>query len=257
MVQAVNTKAILTLAAVIRRPSLLVPHVSVDNISQLDYAALKRYAGIQAIIFDKDNTLTAPYAQGVTAHPLAQLGLQHAIDVFGKDRVAILSNSAGTMADDGPDFTQALAIEVAMGISVIRHEEKKPGGLQDVLKHFDLQQQTNTSSASSASASASCLCMVGDRLLTDVVFGNLHGMLTVHTLPLLRGRENRQVDNWTASLIRPVENALLYNSCSLFGGRRRFRLLPNQPPAHAHWPGPGVHSLKLLPPKGPTIEEKK
>lgn len=248
MVQAVNTKAILTLAAVVRRPSLLVPHVSVDNISQLDYAALKRYAGIQAVIFDKDNTLTAPYAY--TTHSLAQIGLQHAIEVFGKDRVAILSNSAGTLADDGPnDFAQALAIEAAMGIAVIRHEEKKPGDcLQDVFKHFDLQQQPSS------------LCMIGDRLLTDVVFGNLHGMLTVHTLPLLRGRENRKVDNWTACLIRPVENALLYRNSnnSVFGGqqqRRRF-LLPSRPPAHAHWPGPEVHSLKLLPPKGPSSSSR-
>lgn len=35
------------------------------------------------------------------------------------------------------------------------------------------------------------LCFVGDRLLTDVVFGNLHGMLTVHTQPLTLTGDNR------------------------------------------------------------------
>lgn len=35
------------------------------------------------------------------------------------------------------------------------------------------------------------LCFVGDRLLTDVVFGNLHGMLTVHTQPLTLKGDNR------------------------------------------------------------------
>ena len=35
------------------------------------------------------------------------------------------------------------------------------------------------------------LCFVGDRLLTDVVFGNLHGMLTVHTRPLTLKGDNR------------------------------------------------------------------
>lgn len=35
------------------------------------------------------------------------------------------------------------------------------------------------------------LCFVGDRLLTDVVFGNLHGMLTVHTRPLTLEGDNR------------------------------------------------------------------
>ena len=33
--------------------------------------------------------------------------------------------------------------------------------------------------------------MVGDRLLTDVVFGNLHGMLTVHTQPLTLEGDNK------------------------------------------------------------------
>jgi phosphatidylglycerophosphatase GEP4 len=236
MVQAVNTKAIWTLAAVVRRPLLLVPHVSVENVSQLDYAALQRHAGIRAIVFDKDNTLTAPYQ--TSTHELAQYGLQQAIQVFGRERVAILSNSAGTMSDDGPDYKDALAIEAAMGIAVIRHQEKKPGGLHEVLQHFDLL-ESSTSSHPVVGAS-SRICMVGDRLLTDIVFGNLHGMLTVHTLPLLRdGRENAKVDNWTARLIRPVENALLYNS--VLG--RRF-LLPNRPD-HAHWQGSDVHSLKL------------
>lgn len=32
---------------------------------------------------------------------------------------------------------------------------------------------------------------MGDRLLTDVVFGNLHGMLTVHTQPLTLKGDNR------------------------------------------------------------------
>lgn len=35
------------------------------------------------------------------------------------------------------------------------------------------------------------LCFVGDRLLTDVVFGNLNGMLTVHTRPLTLEGDNR------------------------------------------------------------------
>lgn len=44
------------------------------------------------------------------------------------------------------------------------------------------------------------LCFVGDRLLTDVVFGNLHGMLTFHTRPLsLKG------DNLTAVVFRFLE----------------------------------------------------
>ncbi|CAM9856682.1 unnamed protein product, partial [Discosporangium mesarthrocarpum] len=35
------------------------------------------------------------------------------------------------------------------------------------------------------------LCVIGDRLLTDIVFGNLHGMLTIHTRPLTLDGDNR------------------------------------------------------------------
>jgi len=59
--------------------------------------------------------------------------------------------------------------------------------------------------------------MVGDRLLTDVVFGNLHGMLTVHILPLCTGKENKN-DNTIAKVIRSVENKIMYGNW--WGGRK-------------------------------------
>lgn len=211
MVQAINTKAIFTLASVIRRPSLLVPHVSVATVSALDFARLKEAAGVEAVLFDKDNTLTAPYDNSL--HPDAEYGLQEALRVFGKHKVAILSNSAGT--PDDPGFKAAMAIETQLGISVVRHKEKKPGGINEVLQHFSLER-------------SELLCIIGDRLLTDIVFGNLYGMLTVHTLPLCSGNENAN-DNWTAKLIRPVENRVLY-------GRVGRSLLPARN-SHVRWPG--------------------
>lgn len=214
MVQSVNSKAILTLASVIRRPALLVPHLSVSTVSQINYDALKTCAGIEGVIFDKDNTLTAPY--GSSVHPDASEGLLRVLEVFGKDRVAILSNSAGTVQED-PGFHDAVWIEQSMGISVIRHKEKKPGGLEEVLEHFQISDPAK-------------LCMVGDRLLTDIVFGNIHGMLTVHTLPLCKGRQENAADNWTAKILRPVENRMLYGR--LFG-----KALRRRRPAHKYWSG--------------------
>jgi phosphatidylglycerophosphatase GEP4 len=147
---------------------------------------------------------------------VAASGLHDALQVFGREKVAILSNSAGTK--DDIDYHDAAAIEASMNVNVIRHDEKKPGGLQEVLKHFELEDPAQ-------------LCIVGDRLLTDVVFGNLHGMLTVHTMPLCQGPDNIR-DNWTAKMIRPVENGLLYYNW--VGGRALARrTLP-----HKHWPGP-------------------
>jgi phosphatidylglycerophosphatase GEP4 len=176
----------------------MVPQLSVATVSQMNFTALKDH-GIAAVMFDKDNTLTSPYENEI--HPLAAQGIDEALRVFGRDRVAILSNSAGTK--DDVDYTDAIRIENVLGIQVIRHEEKKPGGLDEVLAHFDLTDPAT-------------LCMVGDRLLTDIVFGNLHGMLTVHCLPLCSGSENSK-DNWTAKLLRPMENKALYGNW--YGGR--------------------------------------
>ena len=53
--------------------------------------------------------------------------------------------------------------------------------------------------------------MVGDRLLTDVVFGNLHGMFTVRCAPLCTGSENRG-DNLFARATRAVETAVYYRT---------------------------------------------
>lgn len=219
--QSINTKALLTLASVVRRPSLFVPHVALSNVSQLNYTALKEHCGIRAVIFDKDNTLTAPY--GMDIHPDASQGLELAKSVFGSANVAIMSNSAGTL--DDPEYEDAIKIEEALGIAVIRHDEKKPGGLPAVLEHFHIEDPAQ-------------LCMVGDRLLTDVVFGNLHGMLTVHTLPLCSGADNSQ-DNKVANVVRKLENAGLYGNW--FGGR----MLLKRRMTHKHWPGEESISLVM------------
>lgn len=205
MVQSLNTKAIWTLANIIRRPSLLVPQQSVDTVSQVDYAKLQEQHSIRAIIFDKDHTLTAPYDS--TLHVDARVGIQRCRQVFGDEQVAILSNSAGTRDDE--NHQDAERIEATLGIRVIRHDEKKPGGFHEVMHHF-----------ADVVESASDVCIVGDRILTDIVFGNLHGMYTIHTKPL--SLEDNSVDNWTARLIRPLENRIMYSSWTRgFWKRRR------------------------------------
>ena len=186
--------------------------------------------GIRAVVFDKDNTLTAPYE--TETHPLASAGLMSALDVFGRDRVAILSNSAGTK--DDPNYEDAIRIEQEMNIRVIRHDEKKPGGLQEVLSHFELEDPSQ-------------LCMVGDRLLTDVVFGNLHGMLTVHTMPLCSGADNAR-DNKIASVIRSAEYKFLFGNW--FGGRMTLARTPE----HKVWPGKEECPLILSSPQETTSE---
>ena len=66
------------------------------------------------------------------------------------------------------------------------------------------------------------LCVVGDRLLTDVLFGNLHGLLTVHLTTTL----SLTGDNAMARLFRGLESAVLLPLLKAVGC---------EAPRHAGW----------------------
>mmetsp|Transcript_24566 Transcript_24566/g.77031 ORF Transcript_24566/g.77031 Transcript_24566/m.77031 type:complete len:207 (-) Transcript_24566:81-701(-) len=190
--QSLNLVAVRTLWRVICEPRLVLPTVEAPTISEVDFAAL-RSLGVVAVVFDKDNTLTAPYAKEV--HPLCEAGLRECVATFGRENLAILSNSAGTLDDE--DFAAAAAFEKTLDLPVIRHAVKKPGKecMDEVVKHFE--------TASGEKLSPSKIAMVGDRLLTDIVFGNLYDARTVHVRPLtLKG------DNPVALVVRFFENRL-------------------------------------------------
>ena len=181
-----NSSALQAVAR-IRDARLLVPHISVPHVGFLDFREL-RALGIRGVILDKDNTLTAPYADDAFPGGVAG-GLDECRAVYGTDAV-ILSNSAGT--GDDPGHAQALAIEASLGLPVLRHALKKPACMDAVREHFGEDVRAHE------------LCAIGDRLLTDVLFGHMHGMLTVHTEVL-----TTDGDNPAAAVVRSAENALV------------------------------------------------
>lgn len=68
------------------------------------------------------------------------------------------------------DLSKARAVEAAIGVPVLQHKNKKPaGGCKEILQRFKCESHE--------------VVVVGDRLLTDIVFGNINGMLTVHVRP--------------------------------------------------------------------------
>ena len=179
---------IATARTLIRRPGLLVPHVAVRNVDELNYDAL-RAAGVASIIFDKDNTLTAPYVD--TAHVDVSDAIKRAKDAFGEDNCLVLSNSAGS-GDDAPEYNAAKACEAALGLRVARHPDaQKPQCLEQVV-------------ASLPSSDASTVAVVGDRLSTDILAANEIGALSVHTRPL-----DTKGDNPAALVSRFLENRIL------------------------------------------------
>ncbi len=178
---------IATARTLIRRPGLLVPHVAVRNVEELNYDAL-RAAGVASIIFDKDNTLTAPYVD--TAHVDVSDAITRAKDAFGEDNCIVLSNSAGS-GDDAPEYKAAKACEAALGLRVARHPDaQKPQCLEGVVD--------------SLGKDAGTVAVVGDRLATDVLAANEIGALSVHTRPL-----DTKGDNPAAAFSRFLENRLL------------------------------------------------
>jgi len=176
-----------------------------------------RAAGIRGVVFDKDNTLTAPYADILEPRVAAAVAACRA--AFGPTGLVVMSNSAGGPDDAG--YAGAERVEAALGLPVLRRTSKKPRGFDEVLRWFNRgawrgvraeEESSGTAGPSgrrSLSSSRSTLaphelCMVGDRALTDVVFGNANGMLTVHVLPLTL--EN---DHASAIAVRGLENGLL------------------------------------------------
>ncbi|GBF97341.1 hypothetical protein Rsub_10032 [Raphidocelis subcapitata] len=179
---------------------LAVPHISVADISWVKWDAL-RAAGFKAAVFDKDNTLCEPFALEID--PRLRASVEAARRAFG-GRLAVYSNSAGLQQYD-PEGREASELEAAFDIHCLRHRDKKPAGSCDELEaHFG--------------CSASEVVFIGDRYLTDVVFGNRHGMLTIRVAPLtLRGEppgvlaarrvEEWCVSRWAAAGVKAPENA--------------------------------------------------
>ncbi|TFJ81634.1 hypothetical protein NSK_006885 [Nannochloropsis salina CCMP1776] len=145
--------------------------------------------GIKGVIFDKDNTITAPYVDEV--HEQVADAFETSKRVFGPRKLIIISNSAGTLDDSG--HAAAIRIESSLGVPVLRHAVKKPGAIPEVLEHFKKECGPDTTYED--------LCIIGDRLLTDVMWGNFAGMLTVHTQIL-----TPEGDNKVAAIVRRLEN---------------------------------------------------
>lgn len=195
-----------TLKVMLKEPQAALPHITVPDISWIDWKAL-RETGFQGVLFDKDNTLTAPYVQ--TLWPSLASTLEECKAAFN-GRAALLSNSAGLYQYD-PDGAEARAVEDKLGIPVIRHGLKKPdGSTEELEKYFGCE--------------ASLLVMVGDRHFTDIVYGNKNGLLTVVTKPLtlvgepfvvrqVRVLEGALVQRWYQKGLLPIKHKLFSHSC--------------------------------------------
>ncbi|KAG0337146.1 hypothetical protein BG004_007759 [Podila humilis] len=186
MVQSFNFQGIIQAFRVMASPRLMIPNLVVRDIRDINFAQLHK-AGIRAIAFDKDNCLTRPY--GNDLYPPFEDAWKQCKGIY-KDKIVIVSNSAGT--HDDKEHKGAIEIENSLGVHVLRHKEKKPAGGEELLEYLD-------------PIPPSQIAFVGDRALTDIVFGHNYGMLTILTRQVV----SEKGDNPIAMQIRRLEHRVL------------------------------------------------
>ena len=103
------------------------------SVAQINFTKLHGL-GVRYIIFDKDNTLTEPYARNYFNKAIEDAMLKECQQAFGIKNMALLSNSVGSK--DDPEHSEAKTVESTLGISVIRHDKKKPAVHDDIMHHF-------------------------------------------------------------------------------------------------------------------------
>ncbi len=73
------------------RPYLLVPNISTEHVSTINYTFLKS-KGIQYIVYDRDNTISGHLSESFFSKKEEEV-IQKVKEMFGENCVALLSNS--------------------------------------------------------------------------------------------------------------------------------------------------------------------
>jgi phosphatidylglycerophosphatase GEP4 len=198
--QAINMPAVMKTLSLFKHPMLAVPAIRVPHIGKLDIKGLKS-RGITCVVLDKDNTLCRTYAEEIDP---SVKDVMHSIKSEFPDTTAILSNSVGS--SDDSNYEGAALTEKNFGIPVIRHKVKKPLCLDEVIAHFTAKLNRKVEPKE--------ICMVGDRVLTDIVFANQYGLLSILVGPISHWKDHpiailfRQFE---LNILLPIIKALGYS----------------------------------------------
>lgn len=168
--------------------ALLTTHLIALDVGDIRYSKLKE-RGIKAVIFDKDNTLTAPYAAEWYSSRIADC-IRDCQDEFGVQNVAICSNTVGSRKDRTKhNYAGAEEIQVIMGVKVVRHELNKPlTPVSDIIDHFQSFREGEVGQTRFLQPHE--IAVIGDRYVGDILWGNSQGFLTIKTEPLTFVGEN-------------------------------------------------------------------
>lgn len=168
------------------RPGLLRPRLALPSLAGLDLGLLKQ-RGILGVVLDLDQTLCR-HGQAQVHEPL----LATFSALRAQFRVCLLTNPP-SLAGDPAASERYRAFEQAYGVPVVVPPRKKPhrSGFAMALERLGVP--------------AASTAMVGDRIFTDILGGNLIGMFTVLVDPI----DPNDDPSWLVSLPRRLERAMV------------------------------------------------
>ncbi|KAF2429730.1 HAD-superfamily phosphatase [Tothia fuscella] len=167
-----NISGTLNAFKLLRDPSLCLPHHTISTFNQLPIPLSEAFAGrhggkepdIRAVILDKDNCFARPHSNEIYGPYNDKF--QKLKKAYPGSRLLIVSNTAGTSGD--ANYSQLEVLEKNTGVKVLRHNTKKPGCRDEVMKYFQQAKDVDITSPSQ-------IAIVGDRLSTDIMMANLMG----------------------------------------------------------------------------------
>jgi phosphatidylglycerophosphatase GEP4 len=141
---------------------------------------MMRWNRFEGLVCDADNTILDPYSNN-EVHPTVEKSFNKAKELYGPDNILIVSNHAGTGDDSGE--VRAITLEEKLGVPVLRHKWKKPFGGKAAIRYF--------TKVLGKECDPRKLIMIGDHPLTDIVFGNRYGMITILVEELVPKKDNK------------------------------------------------------------------
>ncbi|CCH58154.1 hypothetical protein TBLA_0A03550 [Henningerozyma blattae CBS 6284] len=135
-------------------PRGCIPHLKVSDFNSLP---IPLPSHIKGIVLDKDNCFAAP--RELSVWPEYEEHFNRLKKYYSPKALLIVSNSAGSTVSD-KNFELAKEVEKNTGVTVLRHNTKKPGCHEEVIDYFLKNKIIEHPSE---------IAVIGDRLLTDIV----------------------------------------------------------------------------------------
>lgn len=179
-----NLSGIVNFPKIFYQPKLLLPKMTCKSFNEINFEQLKHHHGIKCIVLDKDNCISEDKSNRIYPAYLKNNWVNGLLKHYSMDNIVIVSNSIGS-SDDTATFTgakdfqqsykkdfegflqenKADAAVAFKDLNILLHNGKKPGCHTQIAAYFIKDKKLCDS--------VSEIAIIGDRLFTDVLMGNL------------------------------------------------------------------------------------